>query len=87
MGDRLVGGIYGVAIGGLFAGESMFHGVTDASKVAVVHLVDRLRERGFALFDVQAPTRVTLQLGAVNIPRRQYLDRLAQAVALPCRFA
>ena len=86
-GGRLVGGVYGVAVGGLFAGESMFHRVSDASKVALAHLVDRLRARGFALFDVQMVTRVTLQLGAIEIPREEYLRRLAEAVKLPCRFA
>lgn len=83
---ELVGGIYGVAAGGLFAGESMFHRVTDASKVALVHLAARLRERGFRLFDTQMVTPVTESLGAKTIPRGLYLLRLKEATALSCRF-
>jgi leucyl/phenylalanyl-tRNA--protein transferase len=83
---RLVGGIYGVAIGGLFAGESMFHRVSNASKVALVHLIDHLRESGFSLFDIQMVTAATAQLGAVEIPRAEYLRRLADAVRLNARF-
>jgi leucyl/phenylalanyl-tRNA---protein transferase len=83
---RLVGGIYGVAIGGCFAGESMFHRVTDASKIALCHLVDLLRRQGFVLFDIQQATPVTRLLGARAIPRDDYLDRLAAAIRLPCRF-
>jgi leucyl/phenylalanyl-tRNA---protein transferase len=82
----LVGGIYGVAIGGFFAGESMFHRVTDASKVALHELMQRLQRLGFALFDIQLPTPVTRLLGARTIPRETYLERLAEAVRLPCRF-
>jgi len=83
---ELVGGIYGVTIGGLFAGESMFHRVNDASKVALHHLVRHLRERGFALFDIQMVTPATQPLGASEIPRREYLQRLAAAVARKCSF-
>jgi leucyl/phenylalanyl-tRNA--protein transferase len=83
---QLVGGIYGVAVGGLFAGESMFHRVSNASKVALVHLIDHLRESGFTLFDIQMVTSTTAQLGAVEIPRAEYLDRLAAAVARENRF-
>ncbi len=86
LGDKLAGGIYGVAVGGLFAGESMFHRASDASKVALAHLVERLRARGFALFDIQMLTPITRQLGAVAISRTAYLDRLAAAVVLPCSF-
>ncbi len=82
-GGALVGGIYGVAIGGFFAGESMFHRVSNASKVALVHLVIRLREQGFVLFDIQMLTPITRQFGAVEIPRADYLARLAIAVAKP----
>jgi leucyl/phenylalanyl-tRNA--protein transferase len=78
----LAGGIYGVAIGGLFAGESMFHRVTDASKVALVALVERLRTRGYALFDVQMATDHTARMGAIEIPRREYLKRLREAVRM-----
>ncbi|MEN9575715.1 MAG: hypothetical protein RL514_3570 [Verrucomicrobiota bacterium] len=80
---KLVGGVYGVAVGGLFAGESMFHRADDASKVALFHLVGRLRERGYTLFDTQMVTPVTKQLGATEISRAKYLQRLAAAVAVP----
>ena len=83
---KLAGGVYGVACGGLFAGESMFHRVSDASKIALHHLVARLRERGFALFDIQMVTPITRQLGAVEIPRTEYLQRLTAAVQLQCAF-
>jgi leucyl/phenylalanyl-tRNA---protein transferase len=83
---ELIGGVYGVTVGGLFAGESMFHRATDASKVALVHLVKRLEERGFTLFDTQMVTPVTRSLGAVEIPRAEYLRRLAEAVPLRRRF-
>lgn len=79
-GGELVGGIYGVSLGGFFAGESMFHRVTNASKVALCHLVGHLRARGFALFDIQMMTPATRQLGAVEIPREEYLKRLKSAV-------
>ncbi len=85
-GRRLVGGIYGVAIGGFFAGESMFHRVSNASKVALFHLIEHLRERGFVLFDIQMLTPITTQLGGVTIPREQYLRRLAEAVRMPVLF-
>jgi len=85
-GGKLVGGVYGVTIGGFFAGESMFHRVNNASKVALANLVARLRERGFALFDIQMLTPVTRQLGGVEIPRVEYLKRLAAATALDCAF-
>ncbi len=82
----LAGGIYGVAIGGLFAGESMFTRVRDASKVALVYLVDRLRQRGFQLFDIQFVTEHTASLGAVEIPRQEYLTRLQKALRCPATF-
>jgi leucyl/phenylalanyl-tRNA---protein transferase len=85
-GDELAGGVYGVAVGGLFAGESMFTRVRDASKVALVHLVERLRQRGFTLFDIQFVTEHTARLGAVTIPRSEYLERLKEAVARPVTF-
>jgi leucyl/phenylalanyl-tRNA--protein transferase len=78
--DELAGGVYGVALGAFFSGESMFHRRTDASKVALVHLDDRLRERGFVLFDVQMVTEHTVRLGAIEIPRADYLRRLREAV-------
>ncbi len=77
---ELVGGLYGVRIGGLFAGESMFHRTTDASKVALVHLVDWLRSTGGALLDVQWTTPHLVSLGAVDISRAEYLERLADAI-------
>ena len=83
---RLVGGVYGVVIGGLFAGESMFHRASDASKVGLFHLAGRLRDRGFALFDIQMLTPATEQLGAIEIPRAKYLQRLAAAVGRECSF-
>lgn len=83
----LAGGLYGVALGGAFFGESMFHRRSDASKVALVALVERLRERGFALLDAQARTRHLKQFGCVEISAIQYLRRLRAALLLPCRFA
>lgn len=83
---ELVGGVYGVAVGGLFAGESMFRRADDASKVALFHLVGRLRERGFTLFDTQMVTPVTRQLGATEISRASYLRRLGAAVAVNTTF-
>lgn len=80
---RLAGGLYGVAIAGLFAGESMFHRATDASKVALVALVDLMTGAGAALLDVQWVTPHLESLGAVAIPREEYLRRLAGALALP----
>jgi leucyl/phenylalanyl-tRNA--protein transferase len=80
---HLVGGIYGVAIGGLFAGESMFHRATDASKVALVALVDRLRAGGGVLFDVQWCTPHLGSLGAIEVSRDEYAARLADALARP----
>jgi leucyl/phenylalanyl-tRNA--protein transferase len=79
-GERLSGGIYGVAVGGLFAGESMFHRASNASKVAVCRLIDHLRHRGFTLFDIQMLTPITTQLGGVTIRREEYLRRLADAL-------
>jgi leucyl/phenylalanyl-tRNA--protein transferase len=85
-GDTLVGGIYGVAIGGLFAGESMFSRVSDASKAALCHLVAHLRQQGYVLFDVQVLNDHTAALGAVEIPRAEYLRRLREAIQHPVTF-
>ncbi len=82
-GDGLAGGLYGVAIGGLFAGESMFHRRTDASKVALVGLVERLRAGGGALLDVQWATDHLRTLGVVEISRGEYHRRLAGALQHP----
>lgn len=83
---RLAGGLYGVALGGAFFGESMFHRVTDASKVALAALVDRMRERGFTLLDTQWTTGHLEQFGAVEIPRRRYLQMLEDAIAKQVTF-
>jgi leucyl/phenylalanyl-tRNA--protein transferase len=83
---KLAGGTYGVAIGGLFAAESMFYHVRDASKIALAHLVAHLRARGFRLLDVQQWTPHTGRLGAVEIPRIEYLRRLADAIKAPIKF-
>jgi leucyl/phenylalanyl-tRNA--protein transferase len=80
---ELAGGLYGIAIGGLFAGESMFHRRTDASKVALVHLVDLLVDGGATLLDVQWTTPHLISLGAVDVARDDYLARLAEALARP----
>lgn len=84
-GGRLAGGLYGVAVGGLFAGESMFHRARDASKVALIGLVDLLRDEyaETRLLDVQWSTPHLASLGVVTVPRRQYLDRLETALTLP----
>jgi leucyl/phenylalanyl-tRNA--protein transferase len=86
VGGKLVGGLYGVHIGGAFFGESMFHRVTDASKVALVALVERLRGGGFALLDTQWTTPHLMQFGTLEIPRRDYLRLLRKAVALDSKF-
>ncbi len=83
---RLAGGLYGVALGGAFFGESMFHHVTDASKVALVALVDRLRHRGYTLLDTQWTTEHLEQFGAVEVPRRRYLQLLSEALRRDCTF-
>jgi leucyl/phenylalanyl-tRNA---protein transferase len=85
--NELVGGLYGVAIGGAFFGESMFHRVTGASKIALWALVERLRERRFALLDTQWLTPHLEQFGAKEISRALYLHLLNQAIDLPRRFA
>ena len=82
----LSGGLYGVAIGGAFFGESMFHTATDASKVALVHLVERMRTRGMTLLDVQFMTEHLRRFGAIEIPRRNYERRLRDAVHSPSSF-
>ena len=79
---ELAGGLYGVAIGGLFAGESMFHRETDASKVALVGLVDIMRSRNFVLLDVQWKTKHLESLGVIEVSREEYLAASAEAVAL-----
>src|SRR3546814_9542416 len=86
LGDKLVGGLYGVALGGAFFGESMFSRERDASKVALVHLVARLKLGGFLLLDTQFVTEHLQRFGAIEIPRDAYRAQLAQAIASPARF-
>jgi len=83
---ELAGGLYGVAIGGAFFGESMFSRQRDASKVALVALVERMRSRGFILLDVQFLTPHLQRFGAVEIPRDEYLERLKEALAIKTSF-
>jgi len=83
---QLVGGLYGVHLGGAFFGESMFHRETDASKVALASLVDRLQRRSFGLLDVQWLTPHLAQFGAIEIPKAAYLAQLQQALQRDCRF-
>lgn len=82
----LVGGLYGVSIGGAFFGESMFHRARDASKVALVHLVARLRFGRYALLDTQFVTEHLATLGAVAVPRKKYLQMLDKAIGVPADF-
>ena len=82
----LVGGLYGVAVGGLFAAESMFHRERDVSKIALGALVRHLTARGFRLLDVQFRTDHLASLGVVEIPREEYLRRLESALHLPVAF-
>ena len=84
--NELVGGLYGVALGGAFFGESMFTRQTDAAKVAMVALVERMKVRGLVLLDVQFTTAHLERFGAIEIPRAEYLTRLAEALALPVSF-
>jgi len=83
---ELVGGLYGVTLGGAFFGESMFHHRRDASKVALVHLVQRLRERKFELLDAQAQTPHLARFGCVEMPVEQYMTRLHRALRKRCEF-
>ncbi len=82
----LVGGLYGVALGGAFFGESMFHRVTDASKVALVALIERLRSHGFILLDTQWVTAHLQQFGAIEIPRPEYLRLLEESLKMDVSF-
>ena len=83
---KLVGGVYGVAIAGLFAAESKFYRARDASKVALAHLVAHLRRRRYRLMDIQQLTPHMARLGAIEIPRNEYLRRLAKALDVPITF-
>ncbi len=82
-GDVLVGGLYGVSLGGAFFGESMFSRRTDASKICLVHLVERLKERGYRLLDTQFTTEHLKTFGAIDVPKAEYELMLANAMALP----
>ena len=84
---KLAGGLYGVSLGGAFFGESMFHEVTDASKIALCALVERLRAKKFVLLDTQWLTPHLLQFGGIEIPRNQYLHLLGRALQLSRKFA
>lgn len=84
--DELVGGLYGVSLRGLFAGESMFSRATDSSKIALVYLIERLRQSGFCLLDIQFMTPHLKRFGAVEISRVEYQARLAQALTVDARF-
>jgi leucyl/phenylalanyl-tRNA--protein transferase len=86
-GGALVGGLYGVALGGAFFGESMFHRVTDASKVALTALVERLRLGGFVLLDTQWVTDHLARFGAIEVPRQRYLALLESAMRVRAQFA
>jgi leucyl/phenylalanyl-tRNA--protein transferase len=83
---RLAGGLYGVSLGGAFFGESMFHRRRDASKIALVSLVNRLRERGFVLLDTQASTSHLRRFGCIDISAEEYLTCLDAAIKLRCDF-
>lgn len=85
-GDELVGGLYGIALRGLFAGESMFHRADDASKVSLVHLMERLQERGYVLLDIQFMTPHLEKFGAKEIPRVEYEKRVAEAMRVEAKF-
>lgn len=84
--DKLAGGVYGVQLGGAFFAESKFHRATDMSKVALASLVGRLRERGFALLEVQYLTEHLAQFGVVEIPHKEYMRQLGLALGMECVF-
>ncbi|MEK7485968.1 MAG: leucyl/phenylalanyl-tRNA--protein transferase [Planctomycetota bacterium] len=82
----LAGGLYGVSIGGAFMGESMFHRISEASKVCLVFLVERLKERGYEILDIQFMTQNLQRFGAIEIPKKEYLSRLKKALQKKCTF-
>jgi leucyl/phenylalanyl-tRNA--protein transferase len=84
--EALAGGLYGVSLGGAFFGESMFHRATDASKVAIVALVERLRARGYTLLDTQWLTPFLASLGGIEVPREAYLEHLRSALEVQTGF-
>ncbi len=83
---KLAGGLYGVSLGGAFMGESMFHRETDASKIALLHLVERMKARGFTLLDCQFMTNHLNTFNAVEISHDEYVSRLNKALKLSCRI-
>jgi leucyl/phenylalanyl-tRNA---protein transferase len=85
-GEMLVGGLYGVSIGAAFMGESMFHIVTDASKLCLLYLTERLREKGYILLDSQFTTSHLEKFGGILISREKYLEILHKAITLKCQF-
>jgi leucyl/phenylalanyl-tRNA--protein transferase len=85
--DQLAGGILGLAIGGIFIGESMFYTIPNGSKVAMVRLVEHLRQQGFSLFDAQLMNPHLARFGAITVSQSLYLQKLEQAIQQPCRFA
>jgi leucyl/phenylalanyl-tRNA---protein transferase len=84
--ETLVGGLYGVAIRGAFFGESMFSRIPDASKVALVHLVMRIKERGYSLLDIQSTTKHLKSFGSCEIARNIFIKRLDEALQIKCKF-
>lgn len=84
--NQLSGGLYGVSIGGVFFGESMFSKMTDASKVALVALVERLNQKGFVLLDTQYVNSHLATMGCIEIGKKEYLTRLNDAIRLRCNF-
>jgi leucyl/phenylalanyl-tRNA--protein transferase len=85
-GGQLAGGLYGVSLGAAFFGESMFHYVRDASKIALVALIERLRERGYELLDTQAATSHLRQFGCIEVRAEDYMRRLSRALTRKCTF-
>lgn len=85
-GGELVGGLYGLVLGGAFMGESMFYCVANASKVALVHLVRHMKQRGMVLLDTQFPTPHLKQFNCISVPRAEYMRRLKAAMSLPVSF-
>ncbi len=85
-GDELAGGILGIVLGGAFIGESMFYRIPNGSKVAMVRLVEHLRQQGFLLFDAQLPNPHLTRFGSLTIPQSRYLDLLRTAIQQPCQF-
>lgn len=84
--NKLVGGVFGVAIGGFFAGDSMFSRVSNASTLALYHLITHLNKKEYQLFDIQVISEHTLRLGAIEIPRTDYMQRLKKAINKKCNF-